>query len=109
MQDLAPGHPGYEQHDLHSGKAKNRHKHQLRFNECKCVHAVWLVSRLFYTLWGARHHRSDWDFDSAGVLVIQCSIIPISCKTGVVHVHSEDEGADQQVHYLAHLDPHWCT
>ena len=35
--------------------------------------------------------------------------IPINCKTGVVHVHSEVGSANQQVHYIIYLDLHWCT
>ena len=49
------------------------------------------------------------EIDSTCVLVVQCSIISISCKTGVVLVHSENDGADQQFFCLAYLDPHWCT
>ena len=49
------------------------------------------------------------EIHSADVLAVQCSIFPISCKTGVVLVHSENDGANQQIHCCAHLDLHWCT
>ena len=90
-------------------KAKNSHKHQLKFNKCKCAGAVQLVSRLFYTLWGT-HASQKWLKLTVQVyFAVQCSIIPIICKTGVVLVHSENDSANQQILCLAHLDLNWCT
>ena len=47
--------------------------------------------------------------ESAVYFIVQCIIMPINCKTGVVHVHSEVGSANHQVHCVVHLDWHWCT
>ena len=73
---------------------------------CRCNTAG---EQIFSTHTGCTCTTGVIEVDSAGVLVVQCGIISISCKAGVVLVHSESDGADQKFFCLAHLDLHWCT
>ena len=89
---------------------------------CRCSTAG---EQTFLHMLGCTCTTDGIEIGSAGVLVVQCSIISISCNTGVVLVQSENDGAVQvflscpsgfTLVYFEHVVLHrnvyanqWCT
>ena len=108
LWDWTPGHPGCDEHHLHCGRKPKLAETSIRVQQVQICECSAVGEQICYMYRACTYIIDVIELDSAGVPSVQCSIISIRCKTGVILVHSENDGANQQAHCCAHLDP-YCT